>query len=104
MSQFEDEQDEEYSWSLGDDYDCETCGFTYNTLRLQDFGDGVWVLSMSVGCYGGESAQSNGAAFDEVCESIITDCLRYEDFSKKNAKEVRAHLARIKTLPAGTDV
>lgn len=43
-------------WSLGDNSDCETCGYSYNQVVFQDWQDnGQYQLYMSVGCYGGES-------------------------------------------------
>ena len=89
-------EDYEFSWALGDDYDCETCGYTWNTLRLEWFDDNLWCFSMSVGCYGGESVMSDDENFVALADNIITDCLRYENFSEKDAENARK---LIKELP-----
>ena len=81
--------DYDHTWMLGDDYDCETCGFTWNSLRLEDWDDDLWHLSMSVGCYGGESVFSNDENFAVLAEAIIVDCLRYENFSESDADYLR---------------
>lgn len=83
------------SWMLGSDYDCETCGYTYNTLRLEDFDDGLWVLTMHVGCYGGESTSSDKVMFEKEAEEIISECLTYEDFSEVQAEEFRNAIKEI---------
>jgi hypothetical protein len=83
------------SWSLGDDYDCETCGYTYNTLRLEDYDDDLWVLTMHVGCYGGESTSSDKVMFAQEAEEIIQECLGYENFSEADAENVRNAIKEI---------
>lgn len=80
---------EEYVWHLGEDYDCETCGYTNNVLRLEDFGDGLWVLVLSVGCYGGESTSNDVENFIQKAEEIINECLSYEYFMNEDAQKVR---------------
>ncbi len=83
------------SWLLGDDYDCETCGSTWNELRLEDYDDKLWVLNMHVGCYGGVSTNSDNVMFAQEAEEIIQECLAYEDFSKVHAEEVRNAIKEI---------
>lgn len=83
------------SWSLGDDYYCETCGDTFNTLLLEEMDPGVWVLYMSVGCYGGKYTSSGEVLFEKNAEEIILECLAYEDFSKVHAEEVRNAIKEI---------
>ena len=83
------------SWSLGDNYDCETCGYTYNTLRLEDFDDDLWVFTMHVGCYGGESTSSDKVMFKQEAEEIIKECLTYENFSEVDAENVRNAIKEI---------
>ena len=77
------------TWMLGGDYDCDTCGFTWNNLRFEEWDDNLWHLSMSVGCYGGESVFSNDPAFKEKAAWIIADCSTYENFSESDADYLR---------------
>lgn len=43
-------------FDLGDDYDCETCGMSYNSLEYKyDTDTGEHRVDTRVGCYGGES-------------------------------------------------
>lgn len=86
---------DDISWPLGDDYDCETCGYTWNTVRLEEFDDDLWVLSMSVGCYGGESTSSDKVMFEKEAEEIIADCLTYENFSEVQAEQFRNAIKEI---------
>ena len=81
--------DYDHTWMLGDDYDCETCGFTWNSLRFEEWEDDLWILQMSVGCYGGESVFSNDENFAVLAEAIIVDCLSYENFSESDADYLR---------------
>jgi len=83
------------SWTLGSDWDCDTCGYTYNTLRLEEFDEDLWVLTMHVGCYGGESTSTDNPGFKEEAAAIIADCLTYEDFSEVEANEDRNALKEI---------
>ena len=81
--------DYNHTWMLGDDYDCDTCGYTYNSLRLEEFDDDLWCLTMSVGCYGGESTMSNDENFAVEANKIIDECLTYEYFSESDAEYAR---------------
>lgn len=81
--------DYNHTWMLGDDYDCETCGYTWNSLRLEEWDDDIWQLCMSVGCYGGESVMSNDENFAVLANKIIDECLTYENFSESDAEYVR---------------
>ena len=41
---------------LGDDDDCETCGYSFNRAELRiDDEEVEWLLMFATGCYGGES-------------------------------------------------
>lgn len=86
---------DDMSWSLGDDYDCETCGYTWNTLRLTEMDDNLWTLDMSVGCYGGEYTSTDSPDFEKEAEAIIADCRSYENFSEVEAEEVRNAIKEI---------
>jgi len=73
-------EDLDLNIALGDDYDCETCGYTYNSIRWEEFDDNLFMLNMRVGCYGGVYAMSNDIDFYTQADSIIADCRRYEGF------------------------
>ena len=81
--------DYNHTWMLGDDWDCDTCGYTWNTLRLEEWDDDLWYVTMSVGCYGGESVMSTDENFAVLAEAIIVDCLSYENFSESDADYLR---------------
>lgn len=58
----------EISVPLGDDSDCETCGYTYNDLRVSvELGDGGVVTSLSgstsIGCFGGDNFSDESEVF-----------------------------------------
>lgn len=83
---------ESYVWYLGDDYDCETCGWTYNEVVFEE-DDGVWILRTSVGCYHGEHTMSTDKDFMNRAEEIIQGCLEYSGFDEDNAKDLRNAIA-----------
>ena len=88
------EEDYEYSWYLGDDYDCDTCGMSWNMVRFElwDEDENVWQLYMSVGCYGGESTMSYDEDFAKRAEEIIADCLTYPGFDQECADGLRMRI------------
>ena len=58
---------------LGDDYDCETCGMTWNEAFLYRNwnDDGDWYFGYRAGCYGGNSVLSGEEnALDKVDEIV----------------------------------
>lgn len=90
--------EESFTWSLGEDYDCETCGHTNNEvgLDLWDEEKGVWQLSLRVGCYGGESALSTDFDWKTKAEAIVQEAQLYSGFNEDSVKELRERLATIK--------
>jgi len=81
--------DYNHTWMLGDDSDCDTCGWTWNTLRLEEWDDDLWCVTMHVGCYGGESVMSNDENFAVLANKIIDECRSYENFSESDAEYAR---------------
>lgn len=92
------EQETKFTWSLGDDDDCDTCGWSYNELGLElwDEEEGIWQLYISVGCYGGQSVLSCEDDWDSMVAEIIKDALSYPDFTKSDAKKLQEKIALIK--------
>lgn len=92
------EQQTRFTWSLGDDDDCDTCGWSYNELGLElwDEERGIWQLYMSVGCYGGQSVLSCEDDWDSMVTEIIKDALGYPNFTKNDAKKLQEKIALIK--------
>lgn len=90
--------EESFTWSLGEDYDCETCGYTNNEvgLDLWDEEKGIWQLSLRVGCYGGESALSTDSDWKTKAEAIVQEAQLYSGFNENSVKELRERLATIK--------
>jgi hypothetical protein len=86
---------DDMQWYLGDDYYCETCGDTFNTLLLEEMDPGVWVLYMSVGCYGGDYTSTSNPGFKEEAAFMIANCLTYDGFSEVEATEVRNAIKEI---------
>lgn len=86
-----DEEDFYYNISLGDDYDCETCGYTWNELRFEEWDpdDKTYILQMSVGCYGGASAISSEEDFTKQVDDIIESAHRYPGFNDELEAELR---------------
>jgi len=69
---------EDYKWDLGSDYDCELCGYTWNTLTLEfDNQYKDWSLYSRVGCYDGDKIQLGS---DDSVEKFLDRLLQYEWF------------------------
>jgi hypothetical protein len=92
------EESEEFIWLLGEDYDCETCGRTYNEvgLELWDEDTGVYQLYIRVGCYGGDSVMSTDPEWGERAANIVQEALFYPKFNETNAEKLRSKLKLIK--------
>lgn len=87
----------EFTWLLGADSDCETCGYTMNQLGLDlwDEDNNVWQLYFSVGCYGGDNVLSDSPEWEQKSLDIINQALWYPGFSEDNAKELRKKIKSI---------
>lgn len=63
---------EEVKWEdgvyLSSGSDCETCGWTPEEVEVVAYEDGTYYVSVSIGCYGGESA-------DEAPKQIVIEVL-----------------------------
>jgi hypothetical protein len=92
------EKETNFTWSLGDDSYCDTCGGSWNEvgLELWDEEQNIWQLWTRVGCTGGDGVMSTDDDWEAKSEDIIKDALSFSDFSKEEAKELRAKLALIK--------
>lgn len=84
-----------FSWGLGDDYDCETCGFTWNeaTLDLNWDEDGAWMFSYRTGCYGGDSVTSTEEGAVEKLETLLKEVSGYPEWSPDFEKQIRSLLS-----------
>jgi len=91
-------EEESFTWSLGEDYDCDTCGYTNNEvgLDLWDEEKGIWQLSIRVGCYGGESVLSTDPDWKTKSDALVWEAQLYTGFTEENVKELRERLALIK--------
>lgn len=92
------EQEDNFTWLLGDDFVCETCGPTWNEvgLELWDEEEGIWQLYIRVGCYEGESVMSDDPEWKARASDIIKQALWYLDFSESDAEDLRDRIALIK--------
>lgn len=90
---------EEHSVSLGDDYDCDTCGYTWNTARFDpDWdgdGSGTWMFTLSVGCYDGESVSSTTPDALSKLDELLTQCRAYPRWTEADEQLIRGHLAAL---------
>lgn len=98
MSESVDAPETNFSWSLGDDYDCETCGYTWNEAELDlDWdgeGQGVWMFGYRTGCYGGNSVTSTQEDAAEKLEVLLKEVSQYPEWSADIEKKVRTLLNR----------
>lgn len=92
------EEFEEFIWPLGEDYDCETCGQTYNEVGLETWDEetGVWQLYIRVGCYGGDSVMSTDAEWGDRAIKIVQEALFYSGFNEADAEKLLNKIKLIK--------
>lgn len=91
-------EDEDYNdWYLGDDYDCETCGTTWNRIEL-DLDEDIksWSVVVHTGCYGVESVSSRDDNAIEKLEALYKHLYLYPGFDSTVGEEIteRIHVAR----------
>lgn len=94
---------EEYSVALGNDYDCDTCGYTWNSARFDpdwdDDGSGTWMFTVRVGCYGGEHVSSTDPDALATLEELFAMCREYPDWSDSDEQTIRDHLSTLAPAP-----
>jgi hypothetical protein len=94
----QEEEDITFTWPLGDDLDCETCGPTYNEVGIELWDDekGVWQLYIRVGCYEGDSVLSNDPEWEKKSAEVVEQATWYSEFGDDEVEELRDKLALIK--------
>lgn len=92
-----EEEEDSFTWFLGDDTDCELCGITYNEvgLELWDEEENIWQFYIRVGCYEGDSVMSTDPEWEKKSANIVEQALMYPNFSEDMARELRDKLALI---------
>lgn len=90
----------EFSWPLGDNIDCELCGFTWNEVGLEcwDEQENIWQLYIRVGCYEGDSVMSNDPKWQTKSTDIINQALMYSEFNEEKANELKDKIELIKGM------
>ena len=91
-------QEDSFTWSLGEDAVCDTCGPSFNEvgLELWDEEKGIWHLYMRVGCYGGEAVLSTSDEWDTKASDIVEQATWYTGFSEDDAKTLRQKIEEVK--------
>lgn len=93
LSEFEydDEYPEQiFSVLLGDDIDCETCGWSFNEAKFFQWSkDGEWMFQYSVGCYGGDSVTSHEENAMEKLEEIIKHLRTFSGWTIDEERRLR---------------
>lgn len=88
----------EFTWPLGDNNDCELCGFTWNEVGLEcwDEEKNIWQLYIRVGCYEGDSVMSDSPEWESKTAEIIKQALTYSSFNEEEGNNLRTKIALIK--------
>lgn len=76
---------------LGEPFDCETCGTSYDTIGVEQDGDG-WYVRRELGCYSGFGQQYR--TVDEAIQRL-EEFMAEELIGKKNKRNKRAIKAMI---------
>lgn len=88
-----------YSLMLGDDYDCETCGSTYNEAELE-IDDENLTFSYRIGCYGVESIQISEKDFDATLIKMLEVLNNFSNWNKKFENKVKEEVDNWYTISA----
>ena len=94
------EEEISFTWTLGEDFNCDLCGPTFNEVGLEcwDEEEEIWQLYIRVGCYEGDSVMSNSPEWPNKSADIMTQASWYSNFTEDKAKELRDRLALIKGI------
>lgn len=86
--------EDEYAWELGDDYYCDTCGYTYNEISLEKWDEetNIWQLHIRVGCYSGRGVISEDPEWGTKTATIIEEALMYPNFTEEEAASLTTKL------------
>jgi hypothetical protein len=90
----------DFTWPLGDDLDCDLCGWTYNEVGLEfwDEQENIWQLYIRVGCYEGDGVMSDSPEWEAKSADIIEQALMYPKFNEEEANHLRNKLKWIKEM------
>lgn len=91
MEETSSEIEEVFEVDLGDDYDCDTCGFTYNhAFFYRDWNDeGDWYFGYRAGCYGGDSVLSGEENALGRVDEILKDIRQYPNWTTHHETVLR---------------
>lgn len=91
LDKFLDDGYDTKSWTLGNDYSCDTCGMSWNEAEFDPhFHDkNQWEFYYRVGCYGGDSVSWNSDNREERLGKMFNDLKRYPKWSRKKDAVVR---------------
>ena len=86
---------------LGDDYECDTCGFTYNRAVLYfgiDEDPTSWRFQVAVGCYGGYGVSYDEEDWEALLEEEFVFCRKFPNWFPENEKKVLKEIRKIERL------
>lgn len=83
--------DDGKSWDLGNDYDCDTCGISWNEAEFDPhFSDwNEWMFSYRVGCTGGDSVMWNAENREEKLNEMFKELRTYPGWPRREEAVVR---------------
>lgn len=79
------------SWTLGNDTDCETCGMSWNEAEFDPHfnGENKWSFHYRVGCFDGASLFSSDEDREEKLEEMFADLNTFPGWPEDGEKVVR---------------
>lgn len=79
------------AWMLGNDSDCETCGWSFNEASFDPHfhDDHAWEFWYRVGCYGGDSVSWNSDNREEKLNEIFKELRTYPGWPRREEVVVR---------------
>lgn len=91
IDEFLDDDYDTKSWTLGNDYDCDTCGISWNEAEFDPHfhDENQWEFYYRVGCYGGDSVSWNSDNREEKLEEMFKELRAYPGWPRRGDVLVR---------------
>jgi hypothetical protein len=91
LDEFLDDGYDTKSWDLGNDYDCENCGISWNEAEFDSHfhDENQWEFWYRVGCYGGDAVSWNSDNREEKLDEMFEELRTYPGWPRKGEVIVR---------------
>lgn len=84
-------------WEVGDDFDCETCGFSWNRAEFAPNSEGTnkWRFSYNLGCYNGNSISYENEDIEAGLTLMFEVLQNYPNWGYACEQNIREEIGKI---------